>query len=546
MEKRYTVGVDFGTLSARAALVDVQTGVCLASATMEYPHGVMDTALPDGTPLPPQYALQYPGDYLLVLRDVIASVMQMSGIGPMQIVGLGLDFTSCTVLPVTRDATPLCDLPQYRSQPHAYVKLWKHHGAQAEAERFTEVARERGELWLEDYGGKISSEWGFTKLYETLRHAPEVYRDTWRFFEAGEWLVYLLTGKESHAPSFAGYKFLWGAERGYPTDEYFSAVDPALSGVVGSKISARVDPVDAIAGRLTSRGAALTGLAEGTPLALPALDAHAGIPTLGITDPGTMMLTLGTSGVQMLHTKQRLSIPGICGCVRDAIFPGLYTYEAGQTGLGDGFDWFVKNCVPEAYSVAARESGMSIHQYLRQKAERLRVGESHLLALDWLNGNRSTLQDADLSCAIVGLTIATRPEEIYRALIESTAYGMRRILETFEENGAAVERIRASGGIAKKDPMMMQIYADVTGRVIEVMETDQASALGSAIHAAAASGVYGSLREASQAMASRVATTYTPIAANHEAYERLYAEYCRLYDYFGKGENPVMKRLREF
>ena len=542
--KQYTIGVDFGTLSGRAALLNAQTGEVLASSVLEYRHAVMDRELPDGTPLPPQFALQHPSDYLEVLKTVIPDVLARTGVVPEEIAGLGIDFTACTLLPVDKNGTPLCLNAKYAQEPHAYVKLWKHHGAQAQADRMTAVALERGEGWLARYGGKISSEWGLPKIYETLEYAPSVYADAARFCEAGDWLSLLLTGNETHAATFAGAKFCWGADEGFPSNEYFCAVDPRLNSLIGTKISARVNTVEEIAGTLSARGAELTGLPLGTPLSLPMLDAEAPMPALGITSPGVLMLTIGTSGVQLIHAEQKLNIPGICGYVKNAVVPNLYTYEAGQTGVGDAFDWFIKNCVPESYLQAAREAGIGIHQYLREKASALRVGESGLIALDWLGGNRSTLQDAELSGLILGLRIGTRPEEIYRALIESTAYGMRKIVKAFTDGGIEICEVRASGGIAKKDAMLMQIYADVLGLEISVADTDQAGALGSAIYASVAAGLYPSVSEASEVLSVKRAKVYRPIPENQVAYERLYREYETLYEYFGT-VNAVMKRLKK-
>ena len=542
--KQYTVGVDFGTLSGRALLLDAASGEVLATSVLEYPHGVMDRELPCGKKLPPQFALQHPADYLQVLKTTVPDVLRQAEVAPEDVAGLCIDFTTCTLVSVDKDGMPLCMDPKYENEPHAYVKLWKHHGAQAEADYINDLARERGEEWLKVYGGKLSSEWALPKILETLHKAPEVFADTARFSDAGDWLSLVLTGEESHAAGFAGFKFLWGADRGYPSDDFFAAVDPRLAGLVGTKLSSEVRTVEKTAGVLSQKGAELTGLPAGTPLALPILDAHAAMPALGIVAPGTLMTIIGTSGVELIHADSKLDLPGICGYVRDSVVPGLYTYEAGQSGVGDCFDWFVKNGVPEDYRLAAREAGVSIHKYLREKAKALRVGESGLLALDWLNGNRSTLQDADLSGLVLGITLSTRPEEIYRALIEATAFGLRRIVDVFAKGGMEITTICASGGIAKKDEMLMQIYADVCNKPFAVVDTEQGAAHGSAIYAAVAAGLYPSVTEASEVLSVKDAKTYTPDSENAARYEALYEEYCRLYDYFGT-ENGVMKRLKK-
>jgi len=544
MLTRYTIGVDFGTLSGRAVLLNAESGEAVASSSMAYPHGVMEHALPNGTPLPPQFALQHPRDYIEVLAWVVRDVMKQADVSPEAIMGLGIDFTTCTLLPIREDGTPLCFEAEYEGEPHAYVKLWKHHGGQAEAERTTEVAKEMGEGWLAEYGGRVSSEWAIPKIMETLNRAPGVYEAAARFIDAGDWLSLLLTGQETHAAGFASLKFFWGYDRGYPSPAFFKALDPRLEHLIGTKIPSEVQTVEEIAGVLSVRGAEMTGLREGTPLALPIPDAVAAMPALNITKPGVLMAVVGTSGVQLIHAKESLSIAGICGQIRNGVVPGLYTYEAGQSAVGDIFDWFVRHCVPASYYEAAHQENCNIHQYLRARAQKMRAGESGLLALDWLNGNRSLLQDADVSGMILGLTITTRPEEIYRALIESTAYGVRAIVDAFEDGGLSIGEIRASGGIAKKDPMMMQIYADVLGRELAVIDSDQSAAHGAAIYAAVAAGLYPTLESASEALSVKEKTVYRPIAENGRIYSRLYAEYKRLYDYFGRGENNVMKRLR--
>ena len=544
MKQQYVIGIDFGTLSGRVVLVNPTNGDELAEKTVVYAHGVMDRKLPSGKPLPPQFALQHPQDYLDVL-GVIPEVVEAAGADPLQIAGMGIDFTACTVLPVDEQGTPLCLLPAFADEPHAYVKLWKHHAAQPEADEINALARERREPWLAIYGGIVSSEWMLPKILETCRHAPAVYEKAARFTEAADWLSWVLTGYETHSAAFAGYKALWNAETGYPTDAFLTALDQRLHGIVGTKLSERVFGMDQIAGTLNEEGSRLTGLPIGVPLSLPMLDAHVAMPALNITKVGELCMILGTSTCHMIHSTKRMNIQGICGYVKDGVIPGLYTYEAGQSASGDIFDWFVHNGVPGCYEKEASERGIKIHQLLREKAEDLKPSESGLIALDWLNGNRSILVNANLSGMILGLTLRTRPEEIYRAWIEATAYGTRMILDHFESNGLEIQSICAAGGIAKKDRMMMQIYADVTGREIRVAATSQAGALGSAIYATAAAGIYPDLQTAARNMTKPEICTYRPIPENVKIYNRLYAEYKTLHDYFGKGENNVMRRLRD-
>ena len=533
----YTLGLDFGTLSVRALIVDVRDGRAVAEAVSEYAHGVMDSALPDGASLPPRFALQHPRDYLdsmkAAIGEALAAAHTAEGVTPDQIAALGVDFTACTMLPVDEAGVPLCFDPAFCGEPHAYVKLWKHHGATEEATEITALAAARGEEWLSAYGGTVSCEWMLPKILETLRKAPAVFKAAHRFTEAADWLSLLLTGQETHAAAFAGYKRLW-YEGAYPSEEFLTALDPALGGLVGGKIAPAVDPVGEVAGRLTEYGAALTGLPVGTPVALPMIDAHAALPATGMTRSGDLTLILGTSTCHILNSDRLRKLQGVCGYVKDGVIPSLYTYEAGQAAVGDCFDWFVKNCVPAGYTEAAQAAGLGIHAYLRSLADKKAPGESGVMALDWWNGNRSILMDQTLTGTLVGLTLATKPEDIYRALIEATAFGTRVIVEQYEKGGLPVGRIMAAGGIARKDPMVMRIYADVLNRPIEVSEATQTGALGSAIYAVVAGGVYPSVTEAADRMAAEVERVYEPDPMAVEVYEEMFGKYKELYEYFGK------------
>ena len=537
--KTYTIGIDFGTLSGRCVLVDCENGQEIAEAVCDYAHGVMDESLPTGKKLPPLFALQHPEDYLEVLKTTIREALKKAEIAPEQVKGVGIDFTSCTVLPVDETGTPLCMLPEFENEPHAYVKLWKHHAAQPEADALNALAEARKEPWLDAYGGRVSSEWALPKLLEILRNAPQVYEKTARFMEAGDWLVSKLIGKEIHSLPFAGYKALYhnGA---YPSNDFVTALDQNLDGVVGTKLSEKIVDFSAPAGTLCQEGADLTGLPVGTVVAAPQIDAHAAMPALQITDAGELMLIMGTSSCQIVNTKQSKDVLGICGYVPDGVIPGLVSYEAGQSAVGDIFDWFVKNCVPASYAEEAAQKNVNLHTLLTEKAEKLAVGETGLVALDWFNGNRSVLDDSRLSGVILGLTLGTKPEHIYRALLEATAYGTKMILDTL---AFPVHTIKVAGGIANKNALLMQIYADVIGSAIHVTQSTQAGALGSAIYGAVAAGVYPDFASATTAMGTPMAKTYTPNPENQKAYEKLYAEYVTLHDYFGRGGNDVMHRL---
>ncbi len=550
MSKKYTLGVDYGTQSGRAVLVEVDTGRELAASVKVYPHGVMDEYLPDGkTRLEPDWALQHPQDYLDVLAETIPAVLKEAEVSAEDVVGLAIDFTACTMLPTDKAGKPLCFYEEYKSNPHAYVKLWKHHAAQDEANQLNKIAEERGEEFLNLYGGKISSEWLIPKIWQILNEAPDIYEKAGRFMEAADWVVYQLTGEEKRNSCTAGYKALWHKQKSYPSSDFFKALNPRLENVADEKLSRDIYPIGAKAGELTEAAARLTGLKAGTAIAVANVDAHVAVPAVGITEPGKMLMIMGTSTCHMLLGDEEKIVPGMCGVVEDGIIPGYLGYEAGQSCVGDHFEWFVKNCVPAEYMKEAEAKGVSIHKVLREKAQKLAVGESGLVALDWWNGNRSVLVDVDLTGLILGCTLLTRPEEIYRALIEATAYGTRMIVETFEDNGVPIKELYAAGGIAEKDEFMMQIYSDVTNREIRISASAQTPALGSAMFGAVAAGKerggYDTIVDAAKVMAKVKDKVYKPIPENVRVYDKLYAEYKALHDYFGRGENNVMKRLKE-
>jgi L-ribulokinase len=549
---KYAIGVDFGTESGRSVLVDVADGREVATAVYPYSHGVIDEKLPitgKDIQLKPDWALQDPQDYIRTFKSTIPEVLKQSRVKPDDVIGIGIDFTACTMLPVMRDGTPLCDLAEFRENPHAWVKLWKHHAAQPEADRINETARKMDQDWLDRYGGKISSEWFFSKALQILDEAPEIYAAADRLIEAADWVVWQLTGVETRNSCTAGYKAIWSKREGFPNHSYFKALNPQLENVVDEKMSRDIRPIGDRAGGLTKQAAAWTGLKAGTAVAIANVDAHVAVPAASVTEPGRMVMIMGTSICHMVLGEAEHTVPGMCGYVEDGIIPGLFGYEAGQSCVGDHFAWFVETCTPASYEDEAQKRGIDIHQLLEEKAAKLKPGESGLLALDWWNGNRSVLVDVDLTGLLLGATLATKPEEIYRALIEATAFGTRVIVDTFQQNNVPVNELVACGGLPEKNKLLMQIYADVTGRAIKVTASTQTPALGSAMFGAVAAGKsaggYDSIYEAAQTMAHLKQESYKPIPENQQVYEKLFAEYLRLHDYFGRGENNVMKTLKK-
>jgi L-ribulokinase len=537
------VGVDFGTLSGRAVVVRVRDGAELGSATHEYPHAVVDRMLPvDDVPLPPEWALQVPEDYREVLRATVPAALRQAGVDASDVVGIGTDFTACTMVPTTADGTPLNELPEFADNPHAYVKLWKHHAAQGQANRINERARERGEKWLPRYGGQISSEWEFAKGLQLLEEAPDVYAAMDRWVEAADWIVWELCGHYVRNACTAGYKGIY-QDGAYPSADFLGALNPRFAGFVADKLDQPIGQLAQGAGTLSANGAALTGLPEGIAVAVGNVDAHVTAPAARAIEPGQMVAIMGTSTCHVMNGQELHEVPGMCGVVDGGITAGLWGYEAGQSGVGDIFNWFVTTSVPAHYHATAEQEGVSVHEVLTRLAADQAVGEHGLLALDWHSGNRSVLVDHELSGLILGLTLATRPEEVYRALLEATAFGTRQIIEAFDTSGVPVNELVVAGGLLK-NPLLMQIYADVTNLPLSTIGSAQGPALGSAIHAAVAAGAYPDIHTASEAMGHKNEGVYQPTPANVADYERLYDEYRTLHDYFGRGDNDVMHRLK--
>jgi L-ribulokinase len=543
---RYAVGVDFGTLSGRAVVVRVDDGAEVGSAVHEYRNGVLERRLEvdgrRGPELPPDWALQVPHDYVDVLQHAVPTAVRESGIDPHDVIGIGTDFTACTVLPVLADGTPLCELPDFTERPHAYVKLWKHHAAQPHADRINALAAARGEPWLARYGGKISSEWEYAKGLQLLEEDPEVYRRAEHWVEAADWIVWQLTGVYMRNACTAGYKAIL-QDGTYPSAEFLAALKPEFAGFVADKVERPVAQLGDRVGSLTAEAAGWTGLPAGIAVCAGNVDAHVTAPAANAVEPGQMVAIMGTSTCHIMNADRLAEVPGMCGVVEGGIVPGLWGYEAGQSGVGDIFAWYVDNQLPGTYRADAAAAGVGVHEYLARLAGELPVGAHGLVALDWHSGNRSVLVDHDLSGLVVGLTLATKPEEVYLALLESTAFGTRTIIESFERSGVPVSEFVVAGGLLQ-NAFLMQLYADVIRLPISINTSDQGPALGSAIHAAVAAGAYPDIRVAAKAMGRIERAVYRPEERRAAAYDRLYSEYSTLHDYFGRGGNEVMHRLR--
>lgn len=546
--RKYSLGIDFGTESGRALLVDVKTGEEVATFVYKYQDGVLDEYLPDGkTKLGHDWALQNPEDYIRTLKFTIPEVLRMANADAGDVIGVGIDFTSCTMMPVDSNGTPLCMIDKYKDKPNAWVKLWKHHAAQPQANKINEVARKRGEDFMARYGGKYSSEWFFSKALQILEESPEIYKAADRLIEGADWIVLQLTGEEKRNACTAGYKAMWDKRAGFPSKEFFRALHPDMENVIQEKMSTNIYPAGTKAGEITPQMANLTGLRLGTAVAVGNVDAHVAVPAATVVEANKMVMVMGTSICHMVMENKKMLVEGMCGVVEDGILSGFYGYEAGQSAVGDIFAWFVNNCVLAEYADEARRREVDIHSLLSEKAAMLKPGESGLLALDWWNGNRSVLVDADLTGLLLGCTLNTKPEEIYRALIEATGFGTNKIIKSFEDKGMRIDELYGCGGLPK-NKLLMQIYADITGKEIKVAESAQTSALGSAMFGAVAAGSqrggYDNITEAALSMARVKDEIFKPDPNSHRVYQKLFAEYEILHDYFGRGANDCMKRLK--
>jgi len=544
---KYAIGLDYGTLSVRALLIDIETGREAGVSVFNYPHGVMEKELPTGELLPNGFALQHPQDYIDGLIYVITNVMKQSKVKKEDVVGIGIDFTASTVLPVKKDGTPLCMTKEFEREPHAYVKLWKHHGGEEEATYIDKTAKEKNEEWLSLYGGKISAEWMLPKVLETLNQAPKVYEKAERYIEAMDWIAWNLIGEDICSANVLCYKGFVNYRTGYPSKEFLQALDPRMQNLYEEKFGAPQKRIGETAGILTKEMAEKLGLCEGTPVGTPIIDSHSGVLGGGIIEAGEMMIMVGTSFCHLVYSQKEEEVKGICTLAKEGILPNYYAYEAGQSGGGDIYAWFTKNCVPEKYEIEAREKGVGIHRLLCEKLKDYKAGQSGLLALDWFNGVRSPLMDYNLNGLLLGMNLQTKPEEIYLALIEATAFGTRLIIEEFEKSNISIDKIVLSGGIPLKNPMLVQVYSDILNREISVCPTTQAGALGAAILGVAAATPevtgYNELSEIVEKLGKRGDKIYYPNTANVGEYDKLFAEYKILHEYFGKGMNDVMRHL---
>ncbi len=521
------LGLDFGTESVRAILVD-RDGTELGVAVSEYRHGQITDQLPtSGETLPPDYALQCPADWIESAAIATKESLATSGIDPSRIVGVGVDFTSCTMLPTLRDATPLCELDDFRTVPLAWPKLWKHHAAGLQTDRMNQVASERNEAFMDRYGGIIGLEWFFPKVLETIENAPDVADAAKVWLEAGDWFVWKLIGCDAdflpRSTCQAGYKALWSADGGYANDDYMHAVHPKLSGVVNDKMPGKMYSPGQKAGVLCEAMAEQFGLPAGITISAATIDAHAGVPGVGEAGPGTLVMVMGTSSCHMLNATTFAKVNGVAGIVDGGILPGLFGYETGQAAVGDAFAWLLNLLNLESFDG------------LTQDAMNLPPGADGVMCLDWMNGCRTPLMDGSVRGVFSGLSLSTKPAHLYRALLEASAFGLRWIVDVLRQGDVAVERFVATGGLPHHNPAVIQVYADVLGLPIEVHPSQQGPAVGAAVLGMFAAGEelsgFTTIADAAKAMAAVAGDDkqiVQPQVDFVETYQVLYQEYREL------------------
>jgi L-ribulokinase len=550
MSAKYAIGLDYGTNSVRALIVNAADGQEAGTAVWNYEHGTQGVILGRD----PNLARQHPADYVkgaeITIRQALAAAKKVvKGFGADQVVGIGVDTTGSTPLPVDAKGQPLAFDRRFAKNPAAMAWLWKDHTGVAEAAEITALAKKIRPQYLAKCGGIYSSEWFFSKILHCLRTAPEVFNAAHSWVELADYVPAALTGTE-HPDQFiagvcaAGHKAMWNTKwGGYPDAQFLARLDPKL-GKLRSRLTPRVHSIDRAVGGLTAAWARKTGLRTGIPVAVGAFDAHLGAVGSGVA-PGTLVKIIGTSTCDITiasNRKKLADVPGLCGIVDGSVLPGFFGLEAGQSAVGDIFNWFVNYVQPLGRA--------GTHEALTAGAAKLKPGESGLLALDWNNGNRTILVDQRLTGLLAGLTLYTTPAEIYRALIEATAFGALTIINRFEEYGVKIGQIVNCGGIAEKNPVVMQIYSDVTGRPMKVSCSAQTCALGAAIAAAVVAGAHKNYAAAQKAMTGLKPRVFKPDPNAHAVYKELYALYKELHDAFGTKEwngnlHGVMKQLIE-
>lgn len=526
----YVIGLDFGSLSCRGILADSRDGSVLCEAEYAYPHAIITAPCKDLPGLSEKWCLQDPDDYREALVFVLRELFAKSCVDPEAVAAVGVDATASTVLAVDKECVPLCKKEEYKARIHAWPKMWKHHAAFKEAADLTRAAREFRLPWLDSVGGEIGAEFFVSKVLECFREDRQLFDDTDTFLELGDWIVSLLAGQEIRSRTFLACKAMWSEASGFPPEEYFDAAERGFGSGYYAKMTGRSQcicfPGEAAA-EVSETMAALTGLAPGTVITAAQMDGYAGIPGSGICEAGVLMMVLGTSTSFMLLDERDTPVEGICASMPDSIYRGLLCHAAGQPGTGDMLQWYMENALPGSCERKAKEEGISVHEYLSRLAGRSGPDE-RLLCLAWFNGSKSVPIDLSLTGVISGFSLSTKPEQVYRCLIEGSAFGAKAIIEHIKAHGVPIREIICSGGMSWKNPFLMQIYADILNCDLKVCAEKQTVALGSAIYAAASAGLYPDVPSAARGMSGRISRVYTPTPESGRSYQAMYKNYLAL------------------
>ncbi|HLR19056.1 MAG TPA: ribulokinase [Staphylococcus sp.] len=536
----YSIGIDFGTGSGRVFLINTENGKIVEKFVKFYTHGTIEGEF-RGVKLPQSFSLQNANDYIEVIEEGIPAILEQSNIDTSEIVGIGIDFTSSTVVFVDEAMEPIHNKEGFQDNPHAYVKLWKHHGAQEEADLLFKTALEEKNRWLGYYGYNVSSEWMIPKIMEVNNKAPEVMSITAHIMEAGDWIVNRLTDRNVRSNCGLGFKSFWEASSGFHYD-LFDKVDSELSSIVKNKVEAPVINIGESVGKISNQMAEKLGLSPETEVSPFIIDAHSSLLGIGSEKDKEMTMVMGTSTCHLMLNKEQHKVPGISGSVKGAIIPELYAYEAGQTAVGDLFEYVV-NQTPYNYVNEAKTRDISTFKLLNEKASKLYPGESGLIALDWHNGNRSVLSDSNLKGCLFGMGLHTKHEEIYRAYIEATAFGTKMIMQQYEGWNMDVERVFACGGIPKKNPLLIEIYANILNKKITVIDSEYAPAIGAAILGAICGNAHSNLYKAIEAMKEPVLYEIEPESDKVIIYKKLFNAYKELHDLHGYKKAKIMREV---
>lgn len=539
----YTIGIDFGKNGCRALLVDTTDGSEVACSSVEYNNGIMINNFFNGVPLPENWAIADPQDYIDVVAEAVNEIVE--NVQASEIMGLGIAFSSCCVMPVKADGTPLCALPEFKNNPHAYIKVTRHRSAVKQAEKIGKLAKQYNEPWVATGKNEDSNEWMLPKVLEIIDEAPQIYEAADFFMEATDWLVWQLTGNPVRNAFSASFKAQIDDKGDGPSTEFLRAVNPMLENFYKTKLNIPVASPITRAGGLTRSMASLLGLKPGTAVAVGGVDVLTCLPALDMCEEGGLVGILGETSTFITISKKEVILNGIARGVKGSIIPEYYTYKSNLKCVGDNYAWFLNNFVPPEYHVGAKAEGRNLHSFIAQKMMRLAPGENGIIAINWHKGSYAPIEDKKLSTVYVGMDKSTRVEHLYRAIIEGMAFDTRYVIEEYTSKDIDIDCFYGVGTIAERNPFISQLYADILGIPVRVAGTSKSPALGAAIVASAISGVYESINEAAHNMGVLKNVVYFPNITAVSIYDEMYQEYKKVREYFSVKQSSIMHNLKD-